>query len=391
MICSKCGKEINNIEYLNEDKEPICIICASKMTQCKCGLYTENDYRCKNCSELSFERLINPYSTKIKHIFKNKECTNKCLNKRYYGLELEYNYTSPALLYYKNKDLYKNKLIYNKTDRSIGNGVEINIVPSDYSSIKKIINNLDLLSLAKVQHVDKLYDNAGIHIHVSSNSISSEDKTKLNLLFNNKFNEELKEYIYYISGRINNLEETYNDAYYKIGNIKYKKIMGLDHYCAINFKNESTVEFRLFGSTVLKEKLLGYIEFVNLALEFVNKNPIEKMKIINFLIYIKENAKTLYNRTRISKIEKEGLVLNKYEKINFSYRKLIELFKNSNKSNAMKTLSKLSSIPLNKVDDRLTINNIDDYGEYGYKNDLEEILRKRIIDKILNKEAKECV
>ena len=167
--------------------------------------------------------------------------------------------------------------------------------------------------------------------------------------------------------------------------------MGLDHYCAINFKNESTVEFRLFGSTVLKEKLLGYIEFVNLALEFVNKNPIEKMKIINFLIYIKENAKTLYNRTRISKIEKEGLVLNKYEKINFSYRKLIELFKNSNKSNAMKILSKLSSIPLNKVDDRLTINNIDDYGEYGYKNDLEEILRKRIIDKILNKEAKECV
>ena len=167
--------------------------------------------------------------------------------------------------------------------------------------------------------------------------------------------------------------------------------MGIDHNCAINFINESTVEFRLFGSTVLKEKLLGYIEFVNLALEFVNKNSIEEMKIINFLIYMKENAKTLYNRTRIRKIEREGLILNKYEKINFSYCKLIELFKTSNKSNRMQLLHQLSSIPLERVDDKLTINNIDDYGEHGHKNDLEDILRKRIIDKILNKEVKECV
>lgn len=391
MICSKCGKKINNIEFLNEDEKPICIECASKMTKCSCGLYTEYGGKCKKCAEYSFERLINPYSTKIKHIFKNKECTNKCLNKRYYGLEIEYNYISPALLYYKNKNLYEDKLIYNKSDSSVNYGIEINIVPSDYSSIKKLINNLDLLSLTKVQSVNKLYDNAGVHIHVSSNSISKEDRIKLNLLFNNNINKSLKEYIYYLSGRINNLEETYNDTYYKIGDIKYKKSMGVDHYCAINFSNESTVEFRLFGSTVLKEKLLGYIEFVNLALEFVNKNSIEKMKIINFLIYIKENAKTLYNRTRIRKIEREGLTLNKYEKINFSYRKLIELFKTSNKSNVMQIFYQLSSIPLEKVDDRLTINNVEDYGEYGYKNNLEKILRKRIIDEILNKEVKECV
>ena len=391
MICSKCGKEIYTVEFLNEDEEPICIECASKMNKCDCGLYMEHDGKCKKCAERVFERLINPYSTKIKHIFKNKERTNKCLNKRYYGLEIEYNYISPALLYYKNKDLYKNKLIYNKSDSSIYNGVEINIVPSDYSSIKQIINNLDLLSLSRVQSPNKLYYNAGVHIHVSSNSVSKEDRIKLNLLFNNNINKNLKEYIYYLSGRINNLEEIYTDTYYEIGNIKYKKVMGIDHYCAINFNNESTVEFRLFGSTVLKEKLLGYIEFVNLALEFVNKNSIEKMKITNFLIYMKENAKTLYNRTRIKMIEREGLILNKYEKINFSYRKLIELFKTSNKSNAMKVFSKLSNIPLESIDNGLTINNIDDYCEVGYKNNLEDILRKRIIDKILNKEVKKCV
>ena len=106
---------------------------------------------------------------------------------------------------------------------------------------------------------------------------------------------------------------------------------------------------------------------------------------------MKENAKTLYNRTRIKKIEREGLILNKYEKINFSYNKLIELFKTSNELNRIELLNQLSSIPLEKVDDKLTVNNIDDYGECGYKNDLEDILRKRIIDKILNKEVKECV
>lgn len=391
MKCSKCGKKITRIQYLSEDKEPLCSNCAGKMTKCKCGLYTDKGCLCKNCAEKSFDNLINSYGTKVKHLFKNKEGTNECLNKRYYGFEIEYNYISPALLYYKNKDLYKNKLIYNKADSSIASGVEINIIPSDYSSIKKIIGMMDLLSLTKEQTIENLYKNAGVHIHVSSNSIPKEDIYKLNLLFNHTMNKKYSNYIYYLANRKKTQYNNYNDNYYEIGGIKYKKELGDSHNNAINFGNSNTVEFRLFGSTINKKRLLGYIEFVNLTLDFVNKNSIKKMSLKNLLIYIKEHAKSWSNKVGIRNIERSGFNLDTEEELNFSFRKLFELFNSLKQIDVEERIDILSEIPLENIDDNISVNNYKSYAMYSVDNNFGEILRKRIIEMIIRKEATTCV
>ena len=115
------------------------------------------------------------------------------------------------------------------------------------------------------------------------------------------------------------------------------------------------------------------------------------MSLKNLLIYIKEHAKSWSNKVGIRNIEKSGFKLDTEEEINFSFRKLFELFCLLKQINVEERINILSEIPLENIDDKISVDNYKSYANDYTDNNFEAILRKRIIEMIIRKETTTCV
>mgnify|MGYP003292637377 CR=1 FL=1 len=200
------------------------------------------------------------------------------------------------------KPLYDDKWIYNKSDGSLYNGVEIVTNPLDNKQVNKFLDTVKPVfnHILKIKEYDR---NAGVHIHVSKNSVSPIDMYKLSYLLNSSLARtvESKKFIYYLCGRINKsiLEENiptfddgrFDDRYYPIGyssgGIKsslqlVKNPQDYDRHIAVNFCRKNTIEFRLFKSSADIDVIKSYVEIVDSLIDFCHTTPIRYININNF-------------------------------------------------------------------------------------------------------------
>lgn len=294
MKCSRCGSNVKAENIVVTEHEFLCENCfereKSSYSKCLvCGAYTTNtNMICDTCQCGVYTRDINSYGTKPNPVFKNfKYDKNIPLGKRYYGLELEYSNTNPSRLKREMLYLYKDRWLYNKSDGSLNNGVEVVTSPCDYKSIMLLLDKMKE-PIKSITYRTRYKDNAGIHIHVSRKSIPSYNIYKLSYLLNNKQAEELSSIIFYLTGRHKRVDDESVVRYAKIGNIdKFRDEQ--DRYLALNLSNSNTIEFRIFKTTNDMDEVKSYINFVESMINFTDVTPFKDVNLNNYLLYLLNN------------------------------------------------------------------------------------------------------
>lgn len=314
LICKCCGNEIALSRCrMTEDGDVICDSCArNKYQRCRnCGNYiplAQSRSICKECDEVVYKKTLNSYSTKPIPRFQSKYGYIK--GERYFGMEFEVSYISPESCYVLFNDLYKDKLIYNKSDGSLNDGTEIVTNPCDRKSMNKLLSRMEEgLEIIKSQRGYK--DNAGIHIHVTRKSISPIDVYKLSYLFNYKMDSVFKRALYYITGR-NTTSTAQEDEYHycQIGTMNNKKDLKRtdNRYCAINLSNTNTVEFRMFKTEADIDIIKSYFDFVEDSLDYIHTHGLRYINAQSFLAWLKENSRSDIIKRRIKNFEKHNQV-----------------------------------------------------------------------------------
>lgn len=301
--CSVCGKVIKPHDgFYRLGDGYVCSNCVrtnNHIKRCsRCDEFflvdeTDTDRRlCDKCKDEIYTNTLNSYSTKPDPIFKNKYGKENSKNLRYYGLEMEFSYVNPLYARVVFDSLYKDKLIYNKSDSSLSEGVEIVTSPCDK---KNIINLLDRMKEGLCTFDSSSSHNAGVHIHVSKSSIDRLSQYKMSLLFNYKhnYNDYFKRLIYYLVGR--NTSPYDSSSYYQyalLGDINdMRRLLSHDtrRQC-INFSNTNTIEFRFFRSSNDVDVIKSYIEFVDKIIEYCTKYSFKDMNIGLFIRWLNDNT-----------------------------------------------------------------------------------------------------
>ena len=413
MKCSQCGKNVNANDVIVTDYGFICKDCFESRSRTYykclvCGTYTNNENMiCDNCISGVYVKNINSYGTKPKPIFKNYKYDKDIpLGKRYYGLELEYSNTNSVKVKEKMFDLYKDKWLYNKSDGSLSNGVEIVTSPCDYKSIMWLLDKMKE-PIKEITSGTKYSQNAGIHIHVSKKSIPSYNIYKLSYLLNNIQAKELSSIMFYLSGRNVKISDNYLGRYAKIGDI-YEFKNDTDRYLALNLTNEHTIEFRIFKATNDMDKVKSYVNFVESMIKFVDVTPFKDINLNNYLLYLlnnpfdrKINGRLLrilkYKRVSLSKMENEfgfSKARNLLYKINPSelYKVicLLDKFTDMNYKQGFEVIEKFlkdKKFNINKFNSNLECYEYD----YGFKGEVIDRYRRYLQNKYNELEKKGSV
>ena len=335
MKCKHCGKELRTFNYVTEDDEPLCDDCFYKYyetcRECQRAI-PKGTNLCQACSERVFNKILNSYGTKVTNRYGNKkDNVIKCLNDRYFGLEMEYNHFRPANARVLFSKQYNDKLIYNKSDSSISSGVEIVTIPLVKSKVLKLIDDMDL-SRIKSTNGSKVENGAGLHIHVSRNTITPIAVHRLSLLFNSAWSRPYKMQVYYLVGRSDCTNSISNsDSYFRVGSQSVKDSMYDDrvasHGVAINLGNKHTVEFRLFKATRDCEQLKSYLEFTELAIQFAETQPLKMMSLPNFFVYLYLNATNSWLKDRLETLKQKEPELFKIKEKQFTLDYYMSKFK----------------------------------------------------------------
>lgn len=198
--------------------------------------------------------------------------------KRYYGIELELDSFSnlPRVEFLKQYGASGDTWIV-KGDSSLSNGIEIVTSPCSFDYHKETFPWNDFLTCANDCGLCDM-PSCGIHIHVNIDTIGvKEDKKLIGKLekvkldiFVNRFKNECQ--------RI--ARRTYNEH---CASKELKPYISLgdsgatSRYCAVNFTNKKTVEFRMFASTLEKKDVITSLEFVRSLLEFINLTNVTEL------------------------------------------------------------------------------------------------------------------
>lgn len=402
--CAICGELINTdnrLHYHTEDNEWVCHHCRDRLTTCiVCGgLIIKKKYksRCNRCENQIYQNNINSYGTKPYPVFKNSitDSNEPIKNVRYYGLEMEFNYTKPDRCRTLGDSLYTNKWIYNKRDGSIANGVEIVTSPMDLKSVKFLLNQMDELKMFDyIKRNAEYKNNAGLHIHVSRDSTPIMDRYKLCSLLNSTCSINEKKAIYYLSGRINSLDnDTSGDGYFRVGGSDSVAPRLCGHSYALNTANQSTLEFRLFKSSAEKEVLLSYVEIVNKMLEFTHNFGIDDMTISNFILWLNNNTKNKVILSRISEIQNSKYKLYKINRVTFnkfdrikglSWKKYPALL------GRIKNLGIKRGLSFENLEELTTFSRIEQSNsDTEFEKQIKNTLRRTLIEYILQNQRKE--
>ncbi len=190
--------------------------------------------------------------------------------KIFFGVELEYNYLRDDLVSFtksRRKRREENPMFYFKGDGSLLEGVEINTQPFSvryYNAYgKQYIANL----LGDVKkNGGEAESNCGIHIHISRTIWKEAIEKIINLVVGNQEKFEI-------------LAWREGNNYCEYRKEKWNK------YCAVNDYKTSTIEMRVFSSSLVAEEVFGKIEcamaLVYFAMNFEGENTFD-----NFSSYI---------------------------------------------------------------------------------------------------------
>ena len=354
MKCKKCGKEILTQDEIELDEEGgvLCHECAdaSEYGRCdKCGrVLTSAKVLCDDCYNC-YLRHNNSYGTKPTPRFINTGYKDGVeLNRRYYGLEMEFSNTNSFTLYKADKWLYSKGIVYNKCDSSLTNGVEVVTQPMDRRAIRHYVefefNNI--FSLVDGSQGDYT-KNAGLHIHVNKKSLSSIVMIKLSKLFNDVENgsRDDKTAIAYLCRRKKNINSRYKDDYCKLGRerLNWNKERLLNNevrHVALNLQPEQTIEFRMFKTSNDPKVIISYLDFVDSAIEYATNFGLVDMKISRFIKWLNENTKNSILKSRTYKVLKNYYKTEEqFDKISVGFTKARELLKQLPKISYYKVLA----------------------------------------------------
>lgn len=342
-ICDICGcahfSDNDRMIYIQDEEQLICDECAERhYFQCSnCGtwtkeplLMTDGDYICNECFETGDyyicddcgdvidpdtesviirsdssvccedcasehtdpnEEYIHEYSYSPRILFNEGEELNSYPKKgeRYFGLEIETECTGDITEVIENEDYY-----WATDDSSIqclqgGCAAEIVTQPTTF---KAWHNYSDTFFDALENNCDT-NTSCGLHIHVNRDSVSDETIEKA-ILFISKHYEKVTIFADRLMCNIcsyagNNLEH-YKDFYpnsksvkEEINIVKRGKDNVRHKYLAINTLHKNTYEFRIFNSTVDKDRILAYIEFVEALLEYCSESNFLQIYKSDFL------------------------------------------------------------------------------------------------------------
>lgn len=274
-ICDDCGDVIDpdtESVIIRSDNSVCCEDCASEHTDPK-------------------EEYIHEYSYSPRILFNEGEELNSYPKKgeRYFGLEIETECTGDITEVIENENHY-----WATDDSSIqclqgGCAAEIVTQPTTF---KAWHNYSDTFFDALENNCDT-NTSCGLHIHVNRDSVSDETIEKA-ILFISKHYEKVTIFADRLMCNIcsyagNNLEH-YKDFYpnsksvkEEINIVKRGKDNVRHKYLAINTLHKNTYEFRIFNSTVDKDKILAYIEFVDALLEYCSESNFLQIYKSDFL------------------------------------------------------------------------------------------------------------
>lgn len=318
-ICDICGcahfSDNDRMIYIQEEEQLVCDECAERhYFQCSnCGTWTRNplqmtngDYICNECFETGDyyicddcasehadpnEEYVHEYGYSPRIMFNDGEelYRNPKKGERYFGLEIETECTGDIT------EVIENENYYWATDDSsiqcLNGGCAAEIVTQP-TTFKAWHNYSDTFFDALENNCDT-NTSCGLHIHVNRDSVSDETIEKA-ILFISKHYEKVTIFADRLMCNIcsyagNNLEH-YKDYYpnsksvkEEINIVKRGKDNVRHKYLAINTLHKNTYEFRIFNSTVDKDRILAYIEFVDALLEYCSESNFLQIYKSDFL------------------------------------------------------------------------------------------------------------
>lgn len=289
--------------HIGSNGEHICEACEEQSVRCDaCGSYVHEDdahfsdaVYCQACYDhLMQERdnLINIYSYKPTPVYHGHGLQ--------LGMELETSFTDPddrASAALAISEEVPSDIAYMKEDGSLSHGIEIVSHPHDLASwhdsaLKYYGDAIDRFSDFAVDGRD------GIHIHVDRRGMSSLHQIKFSLFF-----AVLQDKLCKIADRRSSWA-VYDDRP-ECGREYFQLIDRGGRYRATNFNNRSTVEVRIFRSTLNISKISAYLELVDAIYHFTRsalRTELENADVWkNFCKFLKYQEK--YNN--ISNLIKE--------------------------------------------------------------------------------------
>lgn len=331
--CSNCGKWTKEIlpmadgDYIcNECFETgdyyICDDCGNVIDPDTDDIIIRSDsVYCEDCASEHAdpnEEYIHEYGYSPCIMFNEGNELNSCPKKgeRYFGLEIETECTGDITEVIENENYY-----WATDDSSIqclngGCAAEIVTQPTTFKAWQNYSDTFfDALENNCVTN-----NSCGLHIHVNRNSVSDETIEKA-MLFISKHYEKIAIFADRLMCNIcsyagDNLEcyknnipyNTYNTITEQVNIVKQGKDRVHNKYLAINTQHANTYEFRIFNSTVDKDRILAYIEFVDALLEYCSKSnylQIYKFNFWNLAEYAKGENKYKHLMHRFYTIKNE--------------------------------------------------------------------------------------
>lgn len=296
--CFVCQHKFLERDFSIHNGNYICKECSSKCEVCvKCGnkwlpynLYKIGDkIYCEKCFNEDY-KAIQEYTYKPKPqfypVYNHKEL--------YMGVELEIekqNNSCPIpgprlinLLRYANQDTFAhqisayqlistNKHIYIKKDSSLTSGFEIVSHPTTLSGHKEYINWRNILRMClKDGYESHNTETCGIHVHFNREFLTISEQIKLGMFFSIN---------YAILTKFSRRYSTTFSPFKKliVDNLNSNN-KSLHRHEAINWRNDKTIEVRIFRGTLRYTTFIAIVEFVHFLLYFIKEMP----------------SKTFYNR-----------------------------------------------------------------------------------------------
>lgn len=251
--CSICGRFSSDNTQI--DGYTLCSNCNCRVTVCVICNKAHYDIIQGACPDCRFELgidYIRNYSTKMPIKLKGK------VTQPHYGIENEVS-VKPSLSvdyglrFFASK--YKGKDVIYKKDASIDHGFECVFRPFTFTEVQNLTFNWD-------DRLFRPHSSCGMHIHINKSAFTTYHLYKFT-----KFFQQFEEYVFKIAERAPNhyCYTHYGDAKVLAKN-RTSSIRG-----ALNFKNKSTVEVRIFAGVVTESQFKKNVEFID-ALYYFTKN-----------------------------------------------------------------------------------------------------------------------
>ena len=139
-------------------------------------------------------------------------------------------------------------------------------------------------------------DNCGLHVHICKADMSTLHGAKMILFINDQANQKLIKAIARRDGssfaQFKNKQADKNWLKSAVGcETKRSQLRNLnsDRYEALNFKNDKTIEFRLFKGSLVYETIMSCLEFTYATWFFTRESSTKNMTIDGFLKFICAN------------------------------------------------------------------------------------------------------